>query len=280
MRLRGDHISALLPYKFHGRIPSWINCYFYSLSKGNGSDTHPLVIETESKVLRAEAVAQSADRMRESGYVPDVIIAHPGWGESLFLGDIWPDTPQIHYVVFSYRKKGTDTDFLDKFNVKPDLFDNTRGRMKNANVLLNLDQMAAGITPTAFQHSTLPHWAQSKTHVIHDGIDTNWARPRQGISLRVGDHTFNSDSELVTFVNRTYEPYRGIHIFIDSLQKVLRDCPNTYVLLVGQDTPNVSYGKKREDGQGWLSILRREYSDSIDWSRVLDLGRISMSTFS
>ena len=168
--------------------------------------------------------------------------------------------------------RGTDTDFLDKFNVKPDLFDNSRGRMKNANVLLNLDQMAAGITPTAFQHSTLPHWAQ-KTHVIHDGIDTNWAS-RQGISLRVGDHTFNSDSELVT-VNRTYEPYLGIHIFIDSLQKVLRDCPNTYVLLVGQDTPNVSYGKKREDGQGWLSILRREYSDSIDWSRVLDLGRIS-----
>ena len=67
-------------------------------------------------------------------YVPDVIIAHPGWGVAL-LGDIWPDTPQIHYVEFSYRKKGTDTDFPDKFNVKPDLFDNSRGRMKNANVL-------------------------------------------------------------------------------------------------------------------------------------------------
>ena len=138
--------------------------------------------------------------------------------------------------------------------------------MKNANVLLNLDQMAAGITPTAFQKSTLPHWAQSKTHVIHDGIDTNWARPRQGISLRVGGHTFNSDSELVTFVNRTYEPYRGIHIFIDSLQKVLRDCPNICTSCWSR-YPNVSY-KKRDDGQGWLSILRREYSDSIDWLGV------------
>ena len=243
LRLRGDHISALLPYKFHGRTPSWINSFFYSLTKGNGLDTHPLIIETESKVLRAEAVAKTAQKMLESGYVPDIIIAHPGWGESLFLGDIWPNTPQIHYVEFSYRKKGTDTDFLDKFNTKQDLFDNSRGRMKNANVLLNLDQMAAGITPTEFQHSTLPSWAQAKTHVIHDGIDTNWARPRKGISLRVGPHMFNQHSELVTFVNRTYEPYRGIHIFIDSLQKVLRDRPNSYVLLVGQDTPNVSYGK-------------------------------------
>ena len=116
--------------------------------------------------------------------------------------------------------------------------------MKNANVF-NLDQWQSDYTSiSAFNITSL---GSSKTHVIHDGIDTNWARPRQGISLKLVI-IHSTRFELVTFVNRTYEPYRSIHIFIDSLPKVLRDCP-TCAYYCWSRYPNVSYGKKREDGQ-------------------------------
>ena len=72
-------------------------------SEGNTSGIRSFVLETESKVIRAEALANEALRLRDQGLAPDLIYCHPEWGESLFLRDIWPHTPQLHYVEFAYN---------------------------------------------------------------------------------------------------------------------------------------------------------------------------------
>ena len=81
--------------------------------------------------------------------------------------------------------------------------------------------MSWGLTPTHFQLSTLPEWARRSTSVIHDGINTSWAKPNQDATVRLKNgKVLSRHSEVITFVNRTFKPYRGIHIFIDALKSV------------------------------------------------------------
>ena len=211
LQKRGDQITAISAPRQKYQIPENVEYYTYKVRRGNGIGTHKLAVETESKVVRAEAVAAIAKQLEVRGYKPDLILAHPGWGEALFLADIWPDTPQLHYVEFAYGAKGTDTDFPDRHTPEKTWQERARGRMKNANVLLNLQAMTWGLTPTGFQQSTLPVWAQNKTSVIHDGIDTDWACPDQGATVQLASgQVLSIKDELITFVNRTFEPYRGI----------------------------------------------------------------------
>jgi len=279
LQARGDQITAISVPRPKAQIPSGIRYYAYQVHRGNNPGTHRLAIETETKVLRGEATAEVAYKLREEGYKPDLILAHPGWGEALFLSDIWPMVPQLHYVEFAYGAQGTDYDFADRYALKQTWQEKARGRMKNANVFLNLQNMSWGITPTKFQFSTIPRWAQSKTSVIHDGINTIWACPDPSAKLHLSNGlSFSAKDEIITFVNRTFEPYRGIHILLEALPTVLKARPEAQVLLVGQNTPKVSYGANRSDGIGWLSALRNELGDQLDWNRVHALGKVTHST--
>ena len=248
----------------------------YQVEKGNSLDAHTLIHETETKVIRGAAVAKQASKLKESGFTPDLIIGHPGWGECLFLHTIWKKVPQIHYIEYAYDSEDSDTQYEELQEDFSDWQSQAKLHMKNANVLLNLQRMTHGLMPTKYQFNTLPNWAKKKTSIIHDGIDTSWLRPNINAKIRLSDgKVLTSKDEIITFINRTYEPYRGIHVFIRSLRRVLNERPNATVLLVGKDSPIVSYGKNREDGRGWLSFLKEKYEKEIDWSRVVNLGTIT-----
>ena len=274
LHLRDDEIAYIGPTRDISILPNFVKFFPYIISQET-SNTR-IRPRKETKVIRGDAVARVAYRLKQSGYTPDIIIAHPGWGESLFLNEVWNDTPQLHYVEFAYKTQGSDTDFNDKYRRKNDLQECARTRMKNANVLLNLDSMDWGITPTYFQKSTTPGWASSRISVIHDGIDTNWASPKTNTSVKINRNTtLTSNDEVITFINRTFEPYRGIHIFLKSLCHVLSKRPKAHVILVGEDTPNVSYGEKRSDGIGWLTYLKNEMNETLDWSRIHQMGKVN-----
>ena len=270
---RGDIIHYIGPKKVNLKTIRNFESIQYKIERGNTNDIHPLAVETETKVLRGEAVAKEAFSLKKTGYEPDLIIGHPGWGEMLFMSDVWPNVKQLHYVEYCYGAPDTDTDFVKENQTNIKWFTKAKERMKNANTLLNLEQMTWGITPTKFQHSTIPEWGKNKTDVIHDGIDTNWASPKENVSVRIReDKVITSKSKIVTFVNRTYEPYRGIDKFVEAIMYLQKKDPDTCVLLVGKDTPKVSYGRQREDGKGWLSALKQEYEDRINWENIYNLG--------
>lgn len=256
-----------------------VRLYEYSTKRGNTIGLPSLLEETETKVIRATWVAEIAKELCAERWRPNLIIAHPGWGESLFLADVWPDVPQLHYLEFDYSL-GVDIDFDPEFPARPTWQSRARQRMKTANTLLNLQSMTWGYTPTRFQLSTLPVAYRHRISVIHDGIDTMRLQPDKGAVFTLPDGTeMRPGSPLLTFVNRTFEPYRGVHRLLRALPELQRRCPALQVLLIGRDSPSVSYGQARSDGRGWLTALRRELDGQLDWSRIHAPGPLPYSQF-
>src|SRR5580700_1182288 len=62
----------------------------YDLSNVDVSMTHPFARRFGLECYRAEEVLYLLSTLSSSGFVPDVILAHPGWGETLPLRTIFP----------------------------------------------------------------------------------------------------------------------------------------------------------------------------------------------
>lgn len=252
----------------------------YAVHRGTAAHIHPWVSDFETKVIRGEACFRAALALRAQGFHPDVIIAHPGWGESLFLKDVWPQARLGIYCEFFYNHQGADVDFDPEFPSK-DPGDVCRLRLKNQNNLLHLAVADAGISPTHWQASTFPDTFSERITVVHDGIDTDVLRPGPDVHLTLGKKlTLTCQDEVITFVNRNLEPYRGYHIFMRALPQILRQRPKARVLIVGGD--GVSYGTQPHDGQKWKDIFINEVraqTNAADWERVHFLGKVSYAHF-
>ena len=248
----------------------------YPIGRGSTRDIHPLAADFETKLIRGDACAAAALRMKQSGYKPDVIVANPGWGESLFLKDVWPDAKMLALLEFFYAVRGLDVNFDAEFAVN-DIGNAARVRTKNANLLLTMDAMDWGIAPTHFQHSTLPRAYRDRVSVVFDGIDTQTVCPNSGATIPVDGKTLRAGDEVLTFINRNLEPYRGYHQFMRALPRILRERPDAEVLIVGGD--EVSYGPKAPAGQTWKQIFLDEVSAALDLSRVHFLGRIPYADY-
>jgi len=261
---------------------------FDATKRGTNPKIHPWVTDFETKTIRGEACLRAALALKRSGFHPDMLIAHPGWGESLFLKEVWPQARIGIFCEFFYHAQGFDVGFDPEFPTQ-DLGDACRIRLKNLNNLLHFEFADAGISPTAFQADTFPKPFRDRISVIHDGIDTEEVRPLADAELTLSNasgHKFKltRDDELVTFVNRNMEPYRGYHVFMRALPKLLKDRPNARVLVVGGK--EVSYGAKpdpkkygeRSWHQIYLDEVRPQISAS-DLKRVHFLGNVAYPQF-
>jgi glycosyltransferase involved in cell wall biosynthesis len=123
-----------------------------------------------------------------------------------------------------------------------------------------------------------PHY-QEKLHVVHEGIDTQIARPDPGVrfSLPGTEIELTRDDEVLTYVARNLEPYRGFPQFMRSLPAILKARPNAQVLIVGGD--EVSYGHRLPPGQTHKQRMLAELGDSINPKRVHFLGKLPYSEY-
>lgn len=260
----------------------------YMPQRGSTPAIHPWVADFETKTIRAEACFRAALALRAEGFTPDIIVAHHGWGESLFLKDVWPAARMGVYGEFFYRQEGADSGFDPEFPSR-DEGDRCRLRLKNLNNLLHFELADAGLSPTRWQADTFPEPFRSRITVAHDGIDTPALKPRPDAKLALAlpsgqRRVFTRDDEVITFVNRNLEPYRGFHTFMRSLPQLLAARPKAQVLLVGGD--QVSYGAApRAEVHGaasWREVFTREVRPQIpdrDWARVHFLGHLPYEAF-
>lgn len=253
----------------------------YALPNRSTQSVHPWLVDFDTKVTRGEACWRAARALKERGYVPDLILAHPGWGESLFLRDVWPEARLGLYCELYHLADWPHLNFDPEFPSRAPEAEPLRIRMKNINNHLHFEKAHAGISPTRFQAETFPQPFRDRITISHDGIDTLDACPAPEARLEVeGAGTLSRADEVITFINRNLEPYRGYHVFMRALPRLLRERPHARVLIVGGD--EVSYGARPPKGQTWKQIFIDEVRGQIpdaDWSRVHFLGRIPYDRF-
>ncbi|MEY2632637.1 MAG: hypothetical protein RIR00_1291 [Pseudomonadota bacterium] len=266
----GDESNVKRRPDFHPKITR----LGYRCEAGAGNQTHHYLRGLEAHVRRGQCVVRALQQLQKTGFTPDVVIAHPGWGEALFLRDVFPYARHIYYGEFFYRSQGSDVGFDPEFPSNTD--DSLRVRVKNATQLLSLEAADLCISPTEWQRSTYPELLAAKMEVVHDGIDTGLITPRTAGEVRLlrpdGERLFRQSDEIVTYVSRNLEPYRGIHTFLRALPELLAARPHAQVFIVGGES--VSYGRAAPDGQTWRQVYSREIQDKVDWSRVHVLGKI------
>ncbi len=187
-------------------------------------------------------VSRAAEQLKKKGFEPDLICAHPGWGEPLFLKAIWPDTPLLCYQEFFYNEHGFDSNFDPEFQEERGWYSQAKLLMKNAYLHLTLDQADWNVSPTHFQASSFPEHYRRRISVIHDGVDVQRAVPNPTPApLELPDGTLlNHGQQIVTFVNRRLEPYRGCHTFLRSIPELQKLCPEARIVIVGETTASVT----------------------------------------
>ena len=277
---QGHAVVAMTMQKLEARQWMGVKLVPYGATRGTTPNVHPWVSDFETKTIRGEACFRAALKLKADGFSPDVIVAHHGWGESLFLKEIWPTAKLGIYCEFFYHAQGADVGFDPEFPPR-DVGEPCRLRLKNLNNLLHFDIADAGISPTHWQASTFPEPFRSRITVVHDGIDTDALLPNEQVSLTInGDLKLTRQDEIITFVNRNLEPYRGYHIFMRALPEILKRRPRARVLIVGGD--DVSYGARPEGDRKWKDIFASEVRSQIsddDWGRVHFLGKIPYEHF-
>ena len=252
----------------------------YALGRNSTPKVHPWVSDFEAKAIRGEACFRAASQLKAEGFAADVIIAHPGWGESMFLKQVWPHARLGIYCEFFYLPQGADMGFDPEF---PSTEEGAacRLQLKNLNNFLHFAVADAGISPTQWQASTFPQPFRSKITVVHDGIDTDAVAPNPKVRLTLDRHgVLTRQDEVITFVSRHLEPYRGYHIFMRALPEILRCRPNAKVLIVGGD--GVGYGAHPQKASSWKAQFAdeaRAQMSAADWARVHFLGTVPQAHF-
>lgn len=271
----GNEVVFLTQRK-DGALPG-VKKVVYAPKRKPFPQTHHYLREAEAGVLNGQEVARAALALKNTGFVPDVMLGHNGWGEIWYLKDIYPNTPLIGYFEFFYRTEGADIEFepgvADQLDTAPRL------RTRNVGNLLGLEAADLGQCPTRWQQSLYPERYRSMLRVVHEGIDTRVVclNPAAKLKLPGSERELTIQDEVITYVARNLEPYRGFQVFMRSLPAILARRPNAHVVIVGGD--DVSYGIRLPEGKTYRAEMLKELGDTLDLSRVHFLGRVPYATF-
>ncbi len=255
-------------------LPGFDRLVRYRLARHEHAHQHAYLRQMEAATLHGQAAARAMLQLRQGGFVPDVIVAHPGWGETLYAKDVFPDARLLHYCEWYYSSKGADLGFDPEFPLTFD--DHARVRTWNALHTLNLTHCDAGVAPTRWQQQRHPDVFLSKIVVQHEGIALRELAPDSRAAFATpSGQVVKAGDPVITYVARNLEPYRGFHIFMRALARIQsahRDC---HALIVGGD--DVSYGKRPSDAAHWREKMLREVE--LDPARTHFLGRVPRSQF-
>ena len=221
---------------------------------------------------RAGQVARLAEQLDGAGWKPDRILAHSGWGETLGLAQLWPDVKQVIWpelwLLPLHGGYGTDP-------LKPPVNLHSKLEQIGRNSLTRsaLADASAWVLPTQHQAQSLPsEFRDHRLHVIHEGIDTQIAKPNPDVSFEVRGVRIDRSVPTVTFVNRNLERLRGFDLFMRALPRIQQQHPTVRILIVGDNESG--YGGSVQGEASLKERMLKELSGQLDLDRLHFLGRV------
>lgn len=231
----------------------------------------------EADLIRGHLAAHVAHGLKQDGFVPDLIIGHPGWGETILLGEVWPGTPEMLLGEYWYQSHGGDVGFDLEFESRTFEAD-LRSHAKNAGMALAYSTADVIVCPTPFQASTFPKAFQPSIRVVHEGVDISKSSRKSAARLKLpGGRVLDGSKPVITFINRNFERLRGFHVFMRALPEFMQRCPEAEVVVIGSEDGQ-PYGGQLPNGQSWKSKMMAEIGGQIDAGRLHFMGRVPHPT--
>jgi glycosyltransferase involved in cell wall biosynthesis len=246
-----------------GELPG-VQKLLYQPKRDAAPETHRYVRPLEKAVLNGQAIYRSLQPLKAQGFYPDVVYAHSGWGPGLFIPDLFPKAQYRGYFEWFYHAHGTDADFDPADPIDADT--EASIRIKNAPILQDLYACDRGLCPTFWQWQQFPLEFRTKLKILHDGVDTDFFRPNPEAKLvipRLG-LDLSTATEIITYVARGMEPYRGFPQFMRMVGQLQQRRPHCQVVIVGED--RVAYGKPLPQGETFKTQMLAELD--LDLSRL------------
>lgn len=264
---RGDRTPA---------VTGGVSYHAYYHPTGPSEAIFPAAQSIDEHVRRGRTVADIASSLKDRGFRPDIVVAHPGWGDALFIPEVFPGARFIAYLEYFYTTRDSDIDFDPEFPVPTS--DLRYVPLRNSTNLLAFAAAAQSITPTPWQASLFPAPIRQQLQVLHEGIDTQAVTPDDGATFRLDNgRVLTRADEVITYVSRSLEPYRGFHVFMRTLPELLRRRSQAQVLIVGRE--GVSYGRVPASGRSWKAQMLDEVGSDLDLSRVHFLGNLGYTDY-
>jgi len=267
MAASGHEVSALA--EAQNPPIAGVTLYRYpapEMSQEAEARAHPYLRRLETHVRRAQVVARAVLQLRQRGYRPDLIVSHIGWGESMFMRDIFPQARIVLHCEYFFRAEGGDVGF-DPIYGEMTVDTMARTRMLNTGQLVQLEAADWGMAPTMWQRSRYPDWVQAKMSVIHEGVDTIAINPDGPASFTLPDgRSFRRGDPLVTYTARHLEAYRGFHHFMEALVTLQKLRPDAHAVVVGGSKG--AYGGPPPGGGTWREWALKQVDGRLDLSRV------------
>ena len=238
---------------------------------------HAFTAELDRAIFSGASVADRCRGLRDQGFRPDLIVGHCGWGETLFVKDVFPDVPLLANFEFYYHSHGVDVNFDPEFT---SIFnDPSRLRMHNGIILMAFQSADWGHSATQWQRNLHPVEMRPRISVLHEGVNTDLARPnpKARFTLPGSGQVLTRRDEVVTYVARNLEPYRGFHIFMRALPQLLRRRKRAQVVIVGGD--GVSYGAPPPPRSSFREMMLQELGAKLDLTRVHFVGRLDYGAY-
>jgi glycosyltransferase involved in cell wall biosynthesis len=205
---------------------------------------------------------------------PDLVVAHSGFGSSLFLPYLY-DAPVINFFEYFYRPAEQDLGYRPETPVTEAML--LRSRTRNAMISLDLDFCDRGWCPNEYQRSLMPADHHGKIEVISEGVDTQLCKRDRSRPLTLPDgRALPTGAKVVTYVSRGFELMRGFDVFMKAAKRIAEQVPDAVFIVVGSD--RVCYGGEQR------LIAHKTFREhvlaetDVDLSRFYFTGRVVTAT--
>ena len=258
-------------HEWHAPAPGAVRLARFEAARTDSPEAcHPYLRRMEAAVCQGQAAYRAGRQLASEGFVPDLVLSHAGFGAGLYLGDAFPKAKRISLFEWYYNAFGSDVDFLQRGAVEADR--QLRLRSWNAQLLLELADCDGAVVPTAWQRRQFPEFLQPRLSLIHEGVDVAMlAQLRGNLPPRPEWMPPAESAELVSYVSRGFEAYRGFPQAVEALALLQRQRPKVHVCLAGADV--VCYGAPRPDGRSWKQWAQQD--GGLDPARTHWLGSLS-----